>query len=227
MLSPASSPTKALIRQAAERLCQAGVISYFQDNLPRNLLIELADGLAAAPVLAVLVPFADLNSLQVISALSERVGEHMVVGASNVSTAEEVSLVVTAGARFVVAPFLRLSAALQALKLDTLYVPCVLSRSEAVDAQAQGFSIQCVYPADILGSDHIRELRAAAPDTRFLAAGGILQREAAAFVQAGVVGVAPELFIKQPPWWSQAEVITQVRAWQSVWSRAQAATADL
>lgn len=226
MLAP-SSATSLLIRQAAERLCQAGVISYVQDSLPRNLLIELADGLAAAPVLAVLVPFAGLDSLQVISALSERAGDQILVGASNVGPAEEISLVVTAGARFVVAPFLRLSAALQAQKLDTLYVPCVLSRREAAEARVQGFSIQCVYPADIFGPDHIQDLAAAAPDTRFLAAGGILQKEAAAFVQAGAAGLAPELFIKQPPWWSQAEIITQVRAWQKVWEQAQGTNTEI
>lgn len=74
---------------------------------------------------------------------------------------------------------------------------------------------------------YIQELRAAAPDTRFLAAGGILQSDAVAFARAGAVGVALELLIKQPPWWSQAEVITQVRAWQKVWSQEQSTTAEV
>lgn len=221
MFVSSPSSTNVHSQQAAERLCQAGVISYFQDTLPRNLVTELADGLAAAPALAVLVPLDDHFSLQIMAALSERVGEHVLVGASNVRSAQQVSLVVGAGARFVVAPFLRLSTALQARKLDTLYVPCVLSHSEAAEARNQGFTLQCVAPADLLGPDHIRELRTTVPDARFLAAGDILQTEATAFVQAGVIGLMPELFVKQPPSWSQAEVITQVRIWQRIWSQAQ------
>ncbi len=86
--------------ELARQLLGVGIIGLLDGDFPPDEILELGDALLASPVLAVAITYSNPRSLQAISILRERGGEHMLVGATNICTAMDASVAVNAGAQF-------------------------------------------------------------------------------------------------------------------------------
>lgn len=215
-----SRPATSNSRRVAERLQQVGIIVHLEQALGRNTVLELGDALAAVPIGAVLVAQAAPGSLRTLALLRERIGDAVLVGISGCVSEDEAKMAIESGAQYVMAPYFRPRTANYVSKLDVLYVPTVLSRTEAVENTARGYTLQCLYPAEIFGPDYLADLRAAAPDSALLAGGGITQKEVEAYVRAGAVGLVVSVTLDERTWWTQTRIIEQLRIWRSIWAQA-------
>ncbi|HEY81044.1 MAG TPA: hypothetical protein G4O05_08230 [Caldilineae bacterium] len=182
-----------------------------------DALIEIADALACAPALTAVVVFDHPQALDGVRELIERTDGRMLVGMSHVETAEDVLAAAEAGAGFVLASQLRPQAWKQARDLDLLYIPGVFSRAEVALAREAGLTTQFLFPADILGPDHLRELRQAHPEVHFLPGVDFEIASLPAYRAAGAAAMVVELAVLSDPNWRQADVITYVRELLKAW----------
>ncbi|HEY52139.1 MAG TPA: hypothetical protein G4N94_01645 [Caldilineae bacterium] len=208
--------------ETVQQLQNAGVIGQIDGDFPSDEILEIGDALLASPIFAIAVVHANSQTLKAIAALRERGGEHMLVGASNICTTLDVSMVADAGAQFIVSPYFDYAASTRAQVLAIPYLPGIFVRDEAEEALAAGRALQHLFPVDILGPSHIVELRTALPDCKFIPSSGVHLHNITAHAQAGAAAVIVDCGPEPGAPWTQAEIITYVRSLRRVWEQAKA-----
>ncbi|MCO6449717.1 MAG: hypothetical protein J5I90_02900 [Caldilineales bacterium] len=218
----AETPYSAASRRQviAQRLAETGIIAHIRDAFSTQALTEIGDALLAAPVGAVVLAMAHSNADDTIDMLRRRGREFLLVGASEIESVADVEAAAAAGAQFVISPYLHEMAARRAAALDLLYIPGVLTTGEAILAQNCGLRLLCYAPADVLGLEHLADLRQAAPEAVFLAAGGIDADQVEIAVRAGAGGLIFDDVLIPGGRWTQAQIITAARTLQGLWETA-------
>jgi 2-dehydro-3-deoxyphosphogluconate aldolase/(4S)-4-hydroxy-2-oxoglutarate aldolase len=121
----------------------------------------------------------------------------MVVGAGTVLDAETARRCAEAGARFITSTGMDVSVVGLAVEEGVLVMPGALTPTEIINAWKAGADFVKVFPCTTLGGDsYIRALKAALPQIRLIAGGGVQQHTAGHYITAGAsaIGVGKELF---------------------------------
>lgn len=111
----------------------------------------------------------------------------VVVGAGTVTTAEHVETALSAGAQFLVAPYLAPAARTAAAGRVTL-VEGGMSPAEVAAASAET-GLAKVYPASSVGPAHVRALTDVLPGCGLMPTGGVTTESASAWIAAGAIAV--------------------------------------
>ena len=113
----------------------------------------------------------------------------MAVGAGTVTSAALAELAHSAGAQFIVSPDTDPAVIRRTKELGMCAMPGAMTPSEIKTAYEAGADFVKVFPASVLGTEYIRAIRGPLGHIPLLAVGGISEENAAAFLQAGCVGV--------------------------------------
>jgi 2-dehydro-3-deoxyphosphogluconate aldolase / (4S)-4-hydroxy-2-oxoglutarate aldolase len=146
------------------------------------------------------LPIAEITmtvpgALELISALLRDFPD-MVVGAGTVLDADTARRAVEAGARFITSTGMDASVVGLAFEEGVLVLPGALTPTEIINAWKAGADFVKVFPCAPLGGDsYIRALKAALPQIRLVAGGGVQQHTAGHYIAAGAsaIGVGKEL----------------------------------
>ena len=120
----------------------------------------------------------------------------MVVGAGTVLDADTARRAIEAGARFITSTGLDTTVVGLAAEEDVLVLPGALTPTEIINAWKAGADFVKVFPCAALGGDsYVRSMKAALPQIRLVAGGGVQQHTAGNYIVAGAsaVGVGREL----------------------------------
>jgi 2-dehydro-3-deoxyphosphogluconate aldolase / (4S)-4-hydroxy-2-oxoglutarate aldolase len=120
----------------------------------------------------------------------------MVVGAGTVLDVDTAKKCVEAGAHFITAPGFDCDIVDFAAKHDVVAIPGALTPTEVVTAWRSGADFVKVFPcAQVGGEAYIRALTRSLPQISIVAAGGVNQQNAEAFIVAGAmaIGVGSQL----------------------------------
>ncbi len=201
-------------------LLEAEIIIQFHAWEDADAWVAIADALACAPALAVSVVFDHPFAVEAVQSFIERTDGRVMVGMSRIETVWDVDAAKAAGASFLLASELSEAAGRRARSLDLLYMPGVLTRSEAAQAYKAGYHAQFLFPADIFGPDHVQALHDAFPEVYFFPGVNLTASDLPAFRRAGAAAVIVELPVLANPDWRQADIITFVRhllwAWREI-----------
>ncbi len=113
----------------------------------------------------------------------------MAVGAGTVTSAALAELAHSAGAQFIVSPDTDPAVIRRTKELGMCAMPGAMTPSEIKTAYEAGADFVKVFPASVLGPEYIRAIRGPLGQIPLLAVGGVSEGNAAAFLQAGCVGV--------------------------------------
>lgn len=132
-------------------------------------------------------------------ARTDPVYENVVVGVGTVSSGEHVEMALSAGAQFLVSPYLAPEARAAAAGRIAL-VEGGLSPTE-IAAASRETGLAKVYPASSVGPSHVRALTDVLPGRGFMPTGGITAESAGAWLAAGAiaVGMGSSLMRLPPP----------------------------
>lgn len=137
----------------------------------------------------------------------------MVVGAGTVLDLDTARRCLNAGASFLTSTGLELSVVELAGKANAVTLPGALTPTEIIAAWKAGADFVKVFPCAQLGGDsYIRALKAALPQIRLVAAGGVQQQTAAHYITAGAsaIGVGKELITHEAIRMRKAEWILEL-----------------
>lgn len=140
-----------------------------------------------------------------IGALIDTLGERMLFGAGTVTTVEQVQLAKNAGACFIVSPDSNEAVIRETVAAGMVSMPGALSPSEILFAHRCGADFVKVFPAGNLGASYIKAIAAPVNHIRLLAVGGINERNAGDFLNAGAVGIGVGGNLVNKTWISQGE----------------------
>lgn len=172
----------------------------FEDAFAARPLIAILRGLKPSEAPPVFRALADggmclaevpLNSPEPFASLSEgaKVGG-IVVGAGTVLSANDVRRAHDAGACFIVAPNFDPAVGAAAAEVGLPMVPGVMTPSEAFAALGADAAALKLFPAEIIGFDGVKALRAVVPSgTRLIPVGGVSAATVRAWRDVGAAGV--------------------------------------
>jgi len=108
-----------------------------------------------------------------IHAVSEAMGEKMLVGAGTVITVEQAKVAVSAGAKYLLAPNFNPDVVAAAQRLGVASIPGALTSSEVVAAWEAGATMVKLFPIGNFGSTYIKNITAPLSYIPLLGMGGI------------------------------------------------------
>jgi 2-dehydro-3-deoxyphosphogalactonate aldolase len=167
------------------------------------------------------VPLNSPRPLDSIAAMQAALGERARIGAGTVLTPEEVRAVAATGASFVVSPNCDPTVIARSKELGLGSYPGVFTPSECFAALAAGADALKIFPANVLGLEGLKAIRAVLPaGTRVYAVGGVSPADFAAWTAAGAdgFGLGSALF---KPGWSPSRVAEAARASVAAWDASQ------
>jgi 2-dehydro-3-deoxyphosphogluconate aldolase / (4S)-4-hydroxy-2-oxoglutarate aldolase len=159
------------------------------------LVGEIVSVLAAAGVTTVEVTLNSPDAYGSINRLAVRFGATMAVGAGTVLNPGEVERAADAGARFIVSPNRDLRVIETTKRLGLVSLPGCFTPSEIVEALGSGADAAKLFPADALGPEFVKAVRAPLGAIRLVPTGGVTPETARRYFAAGAwaVGVGSEL----------------------------------
>jgi 2-dehydro-3-deoxyphosphogluconate aldolase/(4S)-4-hydroxy-2-oxoglutarate aldolase len=144
-----------------------------------------AEALAEAGIPVVEISMADAGALKVISCLVRR-APGMIVGAGSIFNADTASRCLDAGAKFLTSDIFVPGVVELAVQEKITVIPAAFTPTEVMTAWNAGSDFVKVTPCDMVGGHkYIRFLKAAIPQVRVVAAGGVNQLTALNFIKAG------------------------------------------
>jgi 2-dehydro-3-deoxyphosphogalactonate aldolase len=180
----------------------------------------VARSLVGAGFRIIEVPLNRDGALEAIHAIRQAVPADVVVGAGTVLTRADARVAIAAGARLLVMPNLDADVMDEARLLGAATVPGVMTPTEAFAARKLGADALKLFPAEVLGPDGLRALRAVLPSSEMpiYAVGGVASETMAAWRDAGAdgFGIGSALF---KPSFGDDDVAANAAAFVAAWRR--------
>jgi 2-dehydro-3-deoxyphosphogluconate aldolase/(4S)-4-hydroxy-2-oxoglutarate aldolase len=130
------------------------------------------------------------GALRVLETAASEFGDQVLLGAGTVLDPETARAAILAGAEFIVAPTLNHSVIELCHRYSKVCIPGAYTPTEILSAWQSGADFVKVFPAETLGAQFIKAIRAPLPQVKMIPVGGISLETIPAYVQAGVSAVA-------------------------------------
>ena len=152
-------------------------------------LVQIARALGAGGVVCVEVTMTVPNAIEGIQAVSDALGDGVLVGAGSVTDAATAEAAVEAGARYVVSPVFKREVVEAAHAAGAAAMPGCFTPTEIQAAHEAGADVVKVFPAGALGVGYLRSVLAPLPHLKLMPTGGVTLDNAAEWLRAGAVAV--------------------------------------
>ena len=143
----------------------------------------LADALVEAGVKVIEITLTTPGAHKIIEQLLKN--KDLLVGAGTVRTVKEVKKLEDIGVSFIVSPHTNEDVIAATKKLNLVSMPGVSTPSEVAIAEESGADILKLFPATILGPDHLKMLREPFPGNRWCPKAGITLDSIPKWFEAG------------------------------------------
>lgn len=139
------------------------------------------------------------NAIQLIKKAADISPDDAIIGVGSVTDAEMTEKAVEAGAAFVVCPIMKKEIIDKAIELDVPVMPGAFSPTEIQQAWDWGADIIKIFPADIVGMDFIKAVKAPLPHLKLMPTGGVTLTNGGEWIKAGAscVGIGSALLNKE------------------------------
>ena len=188
-------PTKAEIIAA---LKNPGIIAVVRAEKQEQVQ-PLSEALLAGGVIAIEITMTTPNAIEAIREASAKLGDKALIGVGTVLDVETCRKAIEACAQFVVTPIMRPAIAEAAHALDKPVMLGAYTPTEAQLAHEAGADFIKIFPAEGLGPNYIKSLRAPLPHLNIVPTGGVDLHNVGDFLKAGcaALGVGSSLVSKK------------------------------
>ena len=171
-----------------EALAACPIVAILRGVRPEEVL-DHAEALFCAGVRAVETPLNSPEPLESVARLARAYGDRMAVGGGTVLNPAQVDALAEAGAAFIVSPNTDGEVIRQALTRGLTPAPGFATATEGFAALKAGARHLKLFPAEVLGPAHLKQLKAVLPpEAWILAVGGVGPADLALWRAAGARG---------------------------------------
>lgn len=184
-------------QQIIELLLNPGVIAVVRAKRA-DQAVPLAEALVAGGVIAVEITMTTPNAIAAIREASAKLGDRALIGVGTVLDEATCQAAIEAGAQFIVSPICRRELVSIAHKAGKPIMLGSYTPTEAQLAHEAGSDFIKIFPADTLGPNYIKALRAPLPHLKIVPTGGVDLKTIGDFFKVGVsaVGAGSSLISK-------------------------------
>ena len=182
-------------REAAlENIRRIGIVPVIRAQTA-DAAFAVAEALIGAGLAIAEVTMTVPGALDVITSISKRFGDRVLVGAGTVTDVATAKRAIDVGAQFIVTPCLIPEVIEATLKKDVAVLPGALTPTEVFTAHRLGGDMIKVFPVGVGGAPYVRALRGPFPTIPLVPTGGITLDNVRDMFDAGAaaVGVGSEL----------------------------------
>jgi 2-dehydro-3-deoxyphosphogluconate aldolase/(4S)-4-hydroxy-2-oxoglutarate aldolase len=139
------------------------------------------------------------NAISLIKKAVASSPDDAIIGVGSVTNAKMTEQAVEAGAKFVVSPIMTKEIIDKANELDVPVMPGAFTPTEIQQAWEWGADIIKVFPADIVGMNFIKAVKAPLPHLKLMPTGGVSLTNGGEWIKAGAcaVGIGSALLNKE------------------------------
>ena len=139
------------------------------------------------------------NAISLIKKAVANSPDDAIIGVGSVTNAKMTEQAVEAGAKFVVSPIMTKEIIDKANELDVPVMPGAFTPTEIQQAWEWGADIIKIFPADIVGMNFIKAVKAPLPHLKLMPTGGVNLTNGGEWIKAGAsaVGVGSALLNKE------------------------------
>lgn len=177
------------------RIHEIGIVPVVRATSPAEAL-DAVEAIRAGGIPILEITLTVPGAVQIIAALSKRLGDDVIIGAGTVLDADSAQACIDAGARFVVSPALDLPTIETCRRAGVSVFPGALTPTEILTAWKAGADAVKVFPANALGgATYLKSIKAPLPQVELLPTGGVSLKTVAEFIAAGAfaLGVGADL----------------------------------
>lgn len=171
-----------------QRVLDGGIVAILRAT-SGELLVDVAQALSDGGIDVIEVTFTVPRVLDIISAVRNKLGDRILLGAGTVLDAESARAAMLSGAEFVVTPTVCRPAIEICRRYDQLVMAGAFTPTEILTAWEAGSDIVKVFPADVGGPNYLKAVHGPLPHVRLLPTGGVNLETLADFVRAGAAAV--------------------------------------
>lgn len=171
-------------QQRVQQLTDAAIIAVVRAPR-RDLVVPLSHALVAGGVIAIEITTTTPDALNAIRDARAALGDRAMIGIGTVLENITCRAALDAGAEFVVSPIMRTSMVQGCHAADVPIMLGAYTPTEAQLAYEGGADFVKLFPADTLGPQFVKALRAPLPHLRLVPTGGVDLSNAADFLSAG------------------------------------------
>jgi len=166
---------------------QLPLVAILRGIIPEQV-IEIANVIKEAGFRVIEVPLNSPEPYASIHALSECMGDEVLIGAGTVLDMEQVDRVSAAGGRIIISPNVNTDVIGYSKEQGLYSLPGFYTPTEAFAAIRAGADALKMFPADTLGPRGLKAMSAVLPSIPVLPVGGVSADSMSDFIQAGARG---------------------------------------
>jgi 2-dehydro-3-deoxyphosphogluconate aldolase / (4S)-4-hydroxy-2-oxoglutarate aldolase len=175
--------------QNLARVAGCGVVAIVRTQSSAQL-VQVAEAIKTGGIDVLEFTMTTPNALQTISAVAERMGDSMLLGAGTVLDPETARAAILAGAKFLVTPTLNTKVIEMANRYSIVTVVGTFTPTEMLTAWEAGADVVKLFPATALGPKYIKDVHGPLPQLKIVPTGGVDLNNCGEFVKAGAFAVA-------------------------------------
>ena len=151
--------------------------------------LALAEACIAGGMTALEVAFTTPDTLDVLRTLRQRHGDRLLLGAGTVLDPETARLAILAGARMIISPAVNVDTIRLCQRYQVLSMPGAVTPTEIVAAMEAGADLVKIFPAETLGPEYLKALRAPLPQAPLMPTGGVTVENLPEWFRQGALAV--------------------------------------
>ena len=171
-----------------ERLVNPGVVAVVR-ALRRDQVLPLSQALIAGGITAIEITLTTPDAFAAIREARDALADRALIGVGTILKPYDCQQALEAGAQYVVTPICRPELVALAHHANKPIMLGAYSPTEAQTAHEAGADFIKIFPADGLGPNYIKALRAPLPHLRIVPTGGVDLKTIGEFFKAGCVAV--------------------------------------
>ena len=171
-----------------QRIEECGIVAIIRANSSKELF-DTAVAIKNGGVDVIEITMTTPNALQVISDVSNRLGDSVLIGVGSVLDAETARAAMLAGAEFVVSPVTKPDIIAICNRYGKVVIPGAFTPTEILCAWETGADYVKVFPSSGVGPSYIKDIKAPLPQIPLVPTGGVTAENASEFIKAGAAAL--------------------------------------
>lgn len=186
---------KQEILSVIEKYKAVAVVRLPEPDMVEPVLEALYEGGIRVAEITMTVP----NAISLIKKAVAKSPDDFLMGVGSVTNAEMTEKAVNAGAKYVVSPIMKKEIIDKANELGVPVMPGAFTPTEIQQAWEWGADIIKIFPADIVGMNFIKAVKAPLPHLKLMPTGGVTLTNGGEWIKAGAcaVGIGSALLNKE------------------------------
>jgi len=161
-------------QEIVEKLISNGAVAVVRMEDPKKLF-KVVDALQSGGVSSIEITMTVPNAISMIEKICKEFGDSLLVGVGSVLNAGMAQEAIDAGAKYVVSPILKEEIIKKAQDNNKAVMPGCFTPTEINLAYELGADIIKVFPADVLGIEFFKGVKAPMPHLKLMPTGGVNQ----------------------------------------------------